>query len=870
MSPRFWVLLVSWLVPRDERPDWTEEWLAELAAHDGTLIHAWGALSDAWYLRMEGWTMDAIWRDMRMAVRGLLRKPFFTVLAGVTLAVGIGANTAIYSVVDGVLINPLPFPDSDRIVAYNHAAPGIGIPVLPHSEGSYLHYLENVRALESLAVFTNQAVTMIVDGEPRRLEAAQVSERFFDVFETRPFLGRGFVPGEDRLGAEPVVVIGYPLWEQNFGSDRDVAGQLMEIDGVQRRIVGVMPADFGFNEEELWIPLAMNDTDPEFGDFGMIGLGRLAEGATVEAASAEMDGLLTSFFDGAVEDLPADLIEQAGIRADVRPLKELFVEDIRQALWVLLGTVGFVLLIACANVANLFLVRAEGRQRERAVRTAMGASRRDLMRQHLTESLALALGGGLLGLALAASGVRGLLALAPVSLPSLLQIGIDGSVLAYTAVISIVSGILFGLFPMFGYARPDLTGALKEGGRSSTIGRKSHRLRSSLVVAQVALALVLLVGSGLMVRSFVQLRGIDLGFNPIGTMTFRVGFPEAEYPEPHLVAQFQRVLQERLAAIPGVSGVGMIDGLPLTDNQSARPMEAEDQPFGPDELAPIVEVRNVTPGYFSAMGIELTDGRDLTWDDAADGLRSAVVSRALASSFWPGRAAVGQRLRNWGEDNESWEVVGVAADVRFRDVEDEPAELIYLPVLEGSSERPSTSPATDVVIRAGTAPMAMVGAVREALRDVDPRLPLLNARTVESVVEESMAATSFTVVLLGIAAGIALLLGTVGIYGVISYIVSRRTQEIGVRMALGAPAASVLKSILGQGLKLTGLGILLGLLASWGVSRALASLLYGVTATDPMTFAGTAGLLLLVATLATWIPARRASKVDPVEALRAE
>ncbi len=870
MSARLWVRLVSWLVPRDERPDWTEEWLAELAAHDGTLTHAWGALSDAWYLRMEGWTMNAMWRDVRMAVRGLARRPLFTVLAGMTLAVGIGANTAIYSVVDGVLINPLPYPDSDRIVGYNHAAPGIGIPVLPHSEGSYLHYLDQVRTLESFAVLANPSVTMIVDGEPQRIEAAQVSQRFFDVFKTQPFLGRGFISGEDRLGADPVTVIGYALWEQNFGGARDVIGRLMEIDGVQRRIVGVMPEGFFFDSEELWIPFAINDVDPEFGDFGLIGLGRLAEGATVDAARAEMGGLLTSYFDGAAEDLPVDLVEQAGVRADVRPLKDLFVEDIRQALWVLLGTVGFVLLIACANVANLFLVRAEGRQRERAVRTAMGASRLDLLRQHLTESLALAAGGGLLGLVLAWFGVRGLLALAPVSLPQVLLIGIDGSVLGYTAAISIASGILFGLFPMLDYARPDLTGALKEGGRSSTTGRDRHRLRSSLVVAQVALALVLLVGSGLMARSFVQLRGIDLGFDPIGTMTFRVGFPEAEYPDPHQVAQFQRVLQERLAAIPGVSGVGMIDGLPLIDGQSARPMEAEDQPYGPDELAPIVEVRNMTPGYFDAMGIELTSGRDLTWDDAADGVRSAVVSRALASAFWPGQAAVGKRLRNWGEENESWEVVGVAADVRFEDVESEPAELIYLPVLEGSSDRPSTSPATDVVIRAGAAPMAMIGAVREALRDVDPLLPLLNARTVESVVEESLAATSFTVILLGIAAGVALLLGTVGIYGVISYIVSRRTQEIGVRMALGAPAASVQRSILGQGLRLTGLGILLGLLASWGVSRALASLLYGVTATDPITFAATAGLITLVATLATWIPARRASKVDPVEALRSE
>jgi len=465
---KVWVRLVSWLVPRSERADWAEEWLAELAANGGTMTHAWGALADAWYLRTEGWTMNGMWRDVRMAVRSLSRKPFFTALAGVTLAVGIRANTAIFSVVDAVLINPLPYPDSDRMVSYNHTAPGIDVPLFPHSEGSYLHYLDRVQTLSSLAVLTNQSVTLISDGEPLRLEAAQVSAQFFDVVGTQPFLGRAFVEGEDRTGAEPVVVMGYGLWEKNFGKDPNLLGRLLEIDGVQRRVVGIMPDDFGFAEEEMWIPLEINDIEPGFGNFGMIGLGRLADDATVEAANAEMDRLLPEFFATEAEDLPGDVLAQAGLRADVKPLKELFVENLRQALWVLLGTVGFVLLIACANVANLFLVRAEARQREHALRTAMGASRGDLMRQYLAESVTLAVGGGLLGLVFAWFGIKGLMALAPVSLPQALQIGMDGSVLAYTAVISVAPGILFGLFPMFGYARPELTDALKEGGRSST------------------------------------------------------------------------------------------------------------------------------------------------------------------------------------------------------------------------------------------------------------------------------------------------------------------------------------------------------------------------------------------------------------------
>ena len=870
-APSVWIHLVSALVPGDIRSEWVEEWDGELAAHGGSMKHAWGAVADAWYLRTEGLTMDAMMRSMRMAIRGLVRKPFFTALAGVTLAVGIGANTAIFTVVDGVLINPLPFPEAHRLVSYNHEAPGLGVnvPLVPHSQAMYLHYLENANALEAFAVYSDDNVNLVTDGDPQQLAGMAVTQEYFDVMGIQPFLGRAWIEGEDRPGAEPVVILGYSLWEQSFGKDRSVIGRLVEMDGVQRRVIGVMPEGYAVFEEELWIPRVIDAETANAGALGLIGVGRLSEGATVESAQVEMQNLLLRFSEENPEVLPPGVLEQAGFAADVKPLKDLFVQDVRQILWVLLGTVGIVLLIACANVANLFLVRAESRQREQAVRAAMGASRLDMLREYLTESVTLAVGSGLLGLGLAAVGVQGLLKLAPAGLPQALDIGIDGSVLAFTAVISIVSGVLFGIIPVLGYGRRDLSSALKDGGRTSTGGRERLRARSGLVVAQVALALVLLVGSGLMLRSFIALRSVDPGFDPAGLMTFRFALPRAEYEERSRVLDFHRQLSDRLAAVPGVRQVGMTSALPLTGAKNAGPMEPAERPFPEGELGPIVEQNRITPGYFETMSIPIVDGRGLEWTDQGDEFRGVVISETLARAFWPDQSAVGRMIRRQRGEN-SWEVVGVAGNVRFDDVQEEPLALAYFPVLSGTAESPNASYSMDVVVSVGGDPLDAIQGAREAVRAVDPRLPLINPRTVETIVAESMASTSFTVLLLGIAAGIALLLGTVGIYGVIAYIVSRRTQEIGVRMALGAPASTVLRGVLGQGMRLTAFGLAIGLLGSWGISRALASLLYGVTATDPLTFASTAGLLALVSLLATWIPARRAARIDPVEALRSE
>jgi len=871
---RLWMRLTSLLVPTEYRRDWVEEWLAELTATPQSWFrHGLGALPDAWYLRKEGWTMEGLLRDIRFTVKTMIRKPFFTALAGITLAVGIGANTAIFSVVDGVLLNPLPFPESSRLLSVNHVAPGLNLPLVPHSEGMYLFYKERFRSLSSFTVFSDHTINLISDGEPQRLRAAMVTQPFFDVMGVQPMLGRGLAEGEDHLGAEPVVILGYGLWQQTFGGDQSIVGRLVEMDGVMRQVIGVMPDGFDFPQEAtVWTPIEIDMADPPRGSLGLIGVGRLAGGATIESAQAEMRDILYQYADAFPTELSPEIIEQAGLAPDVKLLKELYVEDVRQALWILLGTVGFVLLIACANVANLFLVRAESRQRELALRVALGASRGDMIRQYLTESVTLAIGGGVLGLTLAYFGVKGLLAIAPVAIPNALEIGIDGSVLLFTAAISVAAGLLFGLFPAFGHVGSELSSTLKEGGKATTSGRERHRARSLLVVAQVALALVLLVGSGLMARTFLELRNVYPGFDSTDRLTFRVALPEAEWGDEARVHAFHRQLRERMAAIPGVRAAALITAVPLAESKSASPMASEENPTPPGELGTLVDRKQVSPGYFEAMNIRLVEGRDLSWEHGAAGMRGAVVSEALARHFWPDVASVvGRRLRAQGDSTEYWEVIGVAEDVRFENLVEEPAPLIYLPLIAGLHHgTPEVALSFAVVLHTNADPLSLIPSAGAALREVAPRLPMVEPRTVESIVRDAMSSTSFTVLLLGIASGIALILGTVGIYGVISYVVSRRSQEIGVRMALGAPSRLVLRQVVGHGMFLTGIGVAVGLVGSWGVSRVLVSLLFGVSSTDPLTYAGTTVALSLVALLASWIPARRAARIDPVQALRYE
>ncbi len=866
------IRLLSLLVPRSERRDWVEEWEAELTAAGGTGHEALGAFADAWYLRTEGWTMSGVWRDVRVAVRGLARKPMFTALAGLTLALGIGANTAIFSVVDGVLLDPLPFPDAGEIVSVNHTAPGMGLDLVPHSEDTYLHYQERVRSLDAFAVYQRGEATLLLDTEPLRVAAARVTADFFEVTAVQPVLGRTFTAGEDRTGAEPVVVLSDALWRQSFGADGSVVGDVVRIGGVGRRVVGVMPPGFDFPREgtQVWLPQSIDPADPDQGSYGLVGVGRMADGATAASVAREMDDLLGRYAEANADLFPATAMQQGGMRSSVDGWKETQVADVRQALWVVLGTVGFVLLIACANVANLFLVRAEARQREQAVRTAMGASWSDMVRLYLAESVTLSVAGGALGLLLASFGVQALLRMAPVNVPRASTIDLDGSVLLFTAAISVVSGILFGLFPLMGYGRGDLTTTLRDGGRGRISGKKGQGLRNALVVGQVAMAMVLLVGSGLMVRSFSALRTVDPGFETEGRLTFRVALPEADYPDVGTTRTFYRSVEDRLGGIPGVEAVTLASHLPLGGTRSAGPIEPEDRPTGPDELAPIIDRSLVGVDYFRTLDIPVLEGRPLGPEDGADQQRGAVISEALAQRFWPGENAVGRMLRIPGESGALWQVVGVVADVRAEALDEEPTGFLYFPLVADGAQGPVPARVVDVTLQVGGQPLAMVPAVREAMRAVDPRLALVDIRPMTDLVDDAMSEASFTAVLLGIAAAIALLLGTVGIYGVISYMVSRRVQEIGVRMALGAPAASVRRGVVRQGMALAGVGLGLGLAGAWALSRVLSSLLYGVSATDPLTYLATTLALAGVAAAAAWIPAHRASRIDPVRALKAD
>jgi predicted permease len=722
-----------------------------------------------------------------------------------------------------------------------------------------------------MAVYQQDNVNLVFEGEPQQVSAARVTQAFFDVLGIQPASGRTFAAGEDRQGAEPVAVLGYGLWERSFGADPTVVGRVVEMDGEQRRIVGVMPEGFAFpSDVELWRPISIDDTDPDHGSFGLLGIGRMAGGSTVDEVNREMDALVVRFA-ATQDDLSPQVIEQAGIRADAKPLKELFVADLAQALWVVLGTVGFVLLIACANVANLFLVRAEARQREQALRAALGATRADMVRYYLTESVALGVGGGALGLGLAAIAIPLLLGVAPEGMPRMDEVGIDRSVLMYTAAISVLSGLLFGLFPVLSYARRDLSASLKEGGRAATAGRARHRTRGALVVSQVALALVLLVASGLMARSFAAMRSVDPGFDAQGRLVFGLSLPSAEYPDRATARTFYAELREQLAAVPGVEEVGFTFGLPLTGSRNASSLEPEDRPRPEGDLGPLVNLVFAGPGYLSAMGIELVEGRELTDEDAADRFRGVVVSERLAREFWPGEGSVlGRRIRGQGDGAEGWEVVGVARDTRFESLSADPSMMAYLPLVYGDSEAETVVRSVSVVLWVSGDPLDFLSAARERLRAVDPRLPAVDPRALESVVREASASTSFTLVVLGIAAAIALLLGAVGIYGVISYVVSQRTQEIGVRMALGAPRGLVMRGVIGQGMALTAVGVVLGLVGAWVASRSLAALLYGVSADDPITYVATAVVLTCVALAASALPAWRAAKVDPLQALRSD
>jgi putative ABC transport system permease protein len=879
-----WIEWMAALVPPSRRDTWRREWEAELAfawrrMEEGRRSTPIGRLRLRW--RVMGCTVDALsergqemmvngngwWIDVRLALRGLMRSPGFTAAAVMTLALGIGANTAVFSLVDGVLLRPLPFEESGELLEVGHEdgqGDRLGV-----SQGLYLVYHEHARTLEGIALHQGTAANLVTDREPERVAGEAVTPGFFDVLGGEPALGRTFSEEEGRPGGEPVVILGHGLWRTAFGADRQIVGTTVLMDGVARRVVGVMPEGFSWPDPDtrFWLPLVIDPARAPVGDFSPRALARLASGSSLQAARAEAATLMSR-----LPDLRqgTEFLRDAGLAARILTLKESVVGDVQRTMWILVGTVGFVLLIACANVANLLLVRAEERSRELAVRVALGAGRLRAARTFFLESVLLAVGGSVLGLAVARVAVEWGVRMAPTTLPRVSEVGVDGRAVAVTMLLAGGSALGFGLLPVVRYDPSGMADRLRSGGtRGGTGGRDRQRLRSALVVAQMSLALVLLVGAGLMVRSMQALRSVDPGFDPDGVVAVRLTVPAGEVPDAGATSELQRQLLDRVTALPGVDASGLVNGLPLSGGPFFN-VEVEDHPRAPEELPIMSHVRWASPGYFEAMGIPILEGRSFQPGDDAVGRRAVVVSRAFVERWWPEGAALGRRVRTGFDGDEWYEIVGVTGDVRLQKLEERAEEAIYFPTLYGRSADPRVTRAVDLVVRTTGAPLSMVPLLRQAIRELHPHIPLSDARTMSQLVESSTARTSFTTAVLAVASALALVLGMVGIYGVVSYVVSRRTREIGVRIALGAEARTVRRMVVRQGLTLAALGAVLGLAAALVLSSFLASLLFGVGPTDPATYGAVTAALVGVAWLACWAPAARAARVPPSRALQAE
>jgi predicted permease len=824
--------------------------------------------------------MESIAREFRQVSRRLARSPSFTLVALFTLALGIGANTAIFAVVNSVLIRPLPYPEQERLVVPHFTAPGMGIQDVPYSESAYLINADESRVFELIGVYRQAALNLTGGTEPERVPAVEATHEVLSILGAAPVLGRLTVLEDDLPGSPEVAMLSYGLWQRRFGGDPSVVGRTMEVNGVSREVVGVLPESFRFltREADLFFPARFDRADPDEGSFNYTGIARVRSGVSGAAVTADMERLIALWPERYSGLITQAMLDQIGMAPNVIPLKEQLTGDVSRALWILLVAVGLVLLIACSNVANLFLVRAEGRQREVAVRTAMGASAGDLVRYFLVESLALGILGGTVGLFLAWAGTRALKSFGPENLPRLSEIGLDPTTLLFTLGASLLAGLLFGLFPVLKYRKPDMSAGLKEGGRGGSVGRERHRARNTLVVFQMALALVLLVGSGLMVRSFQALRTVDPGFDPRGTLTLRVTLPASTYPTSGSRLAFHDQLLGTIDGLPGVVSAGAADNIPMGGGLSNSGTWFEDYPTLPDQVPDVIETSRVTANYLETLRVGLLEGRTLTPFDARDRTEVVVVNRALAEKYWPGQSALGKRLTqdldldSGASADTRWKtVVGVVEDVRSLAMEIDPNPALFFPLVEAVDEEESRTPQSMAyVIRTSGEPTALLPAVRQAVWALDPNLPIADIRTLESVVRDSMARTAFTMVLLGIAALVALFLGTVGIYGVISYAVTQRTREMGIRLALGAEGAAVTGMVLRQGAVLAGVGIAIGLAGALGLTRLMEALLFGVSAMDPVTFFGVPLVLGAVALLASWLPARRAARTDPVEALRAE
>ncbi len=874
---RVWLVVIGAMLPAEERARWREEWDSDLDAmrrrgagmreRTTWAIGLWWA---AVQFRTEGASMDGWGREVRNAIRGLMHRPAFTAIAVLTLGLGVGANTAIFSVVNGVLLEPLRYPDSEELVVVTTAFPFQGFYEFWMSPPEYMELEARTTTLEAIAGYRAQTFSVGGGDQPERVTGAYATASIFDVLGVQPIMGRGFTAEEDLPTSSPVVVLSWEMWTRSFGQDPQIVGRTVDVDGARTEVVGVMPEGFDIDDNgaELWFPVQIDRSNyNNRGSHFLEVVGRMRAGVTMAVAQRELTDIVIRWADesaGAGHTPTPDQHPMA-----MEQLQEEVVADVRPALLVLLGAVGFVLLIACANVGNLLLVRAEDRQKEVAVRVALGAGRGRLMRQFLTEGVVLSVAGALVGLAIAWVSLSVLKAASPGDVPRLAEIDLDGTVLAVTSGIAIAVGVFFGFAParhiMFGA----LAGALKDGGLRTTDTAGKRGLRSLLVVSEMALALVLAVGAGLMLRSFETLNSVDPGFDTDGLLTFQLYLPPTSYPGAPEAMAFYARLEESMEARPEFEGVAFTSSLPPQQPLSANTTEIEAvviDPNDPNAQLPNIDYwTTVSTDFVETLGLQVLAGRALTPADGVDGTPVIMINRTMAEKYFPDQSAIGQRVRPCcGDPIVWWEVIGVIEDLKQDGLANPSGTELYI----SHPQRGNRTMWVTARTRGDAA--AATGAAREAVWALDPSLPLAQLQPMNEVVGDVLARSRFLTGLMATFAGLALLLAAVGTYGVMSYSVAQRGRELGIRMAMGAEPGAVQRLVLGQGLKVAAVGLVVGMAGAWALTGLMESLLFNVDVRDPWAFVIGPALLSLVAIAACWIPAHRATRVDPVKVLRQE